>query len=68
LEKKRDESHPWQNACLTIVWALSPLVNVDEQKELSLSGNIGWETDLKKALERAASEGKSVLLFFHNKD
>jgi hypothetical protein len=27
---------------------------------------IQWETDLKKALARAGSEGKSVLLFFHN--
>jgi hypothetical protein len=43
-------------------------VNVDEEKELSLSGNIRWETDLKKALERAGFEEKSVLLFFHNPD
>ncbi len=31
-----------------------------------MAGKIQWETDLKKALKRADTEGKSVLLFFHN--
>ncbi len=29
-------------------------------------GMIQWETDLKRALERAGSEKKTILLFFHN--
>jgi len=31
-----------------------------------LAEKIRWESDLKKALELAGSEGKSVLIFFHN--
>jgi hypothetical protein len=34
----------------------------------SLAGMIQWEADLENALARAASEGKTVLLFFHNTD
>jgi hypothetical protein len=66
LDKNRDEFHPWQNACFTVARTRYPFANVDEEKELTLSGNIRWETDLKEALNRAGSEGKSVLLFFHN--
>ena len=35
-------------------------------RENSLAGMIQWETDLDKALARAGSEGKSILMFFHN--
>jgi hypothetical protein len=66
LDNNRDEFHPWQNACFTVARTGYPFANVDEEKELTLSGNIRWETDLKKALNRAGSDGKSVLLFFHN--
>ena len=37
-----------------------------EEEEMPMAGMIQWETDLKKALERADSEKKTVLLFFHN--
>jgi hypothetical protein len=33
-----------------------------------LAREIQWETDFNKAMERASSEEKSILLFFHNSD
>jgi|WetSurMetagenome_2_1015567.scaffolds.fasta_scaffold34364_2 hypothetical protein len=37
-------------------------------REKYLAGMIHWEADLENALARAASDGKTVLLFFHNTD
>ena len=31
-----------------------------------MESRIPWERDMEKALERAGTEGKPVLLFFHN--
>lgn len=37
-----------------------------DRKDVHVAGKIQWETDLKKALKRAESEVKFVLIFFHN--
>jgi hypothetical protein len=57
----------WQNACYIDSSYYAPdLLNAEKNKEIALEEKIRWESDMKKALERAASESKSVLIFFHN--
>jgi len=63
LGRKKGKTSLWQNACFIIEGCCVPdFLN----KEIPLAGMIQWETDLNKALVRAGSEEKSVLLFFHN--
>ena len=59
-------SSRWQKACFIDNKTLFLVLFMPAEKGKDMPGEIQWETDPKEALKRSKSEGKPVLLFFHN--